>query len=54
MGTAGSNRRVDGRFGVFATGLLQKPRRLLLVCYAEVWLLVQLEGVRVAGDSYLN
>lgn len=54
MGTAGSNRRVGGRSGVFATGLLQIRSGLLPVCYAEVWLLVQFEGVRVAGDSYLN
>ncbi|CAB4883251.1 unannotated protein [freshwater metagenome] len=54
MGAAGSKCRVGGRFGVFVTGLLQKRSGLLPVCYAEVWLLVQLEGVRVAGDSYLN
>ena len=35
MGTAGSNCRVDGRFGVFATCLLQTRCRLLPVCYAE-------------------
>ena len=34
--------------------LLQIRSGLLPVCYAEVWLLVQFEGVRVAGDSYLN
>ena len=54
MGAAGSNCRADGRFGLFATGLLQIRSGLLPVCYAEVWLLVQLEGVRVPGDSYLN
>jgi len=54
MGAAGSNRPFDQRLGAVATGLLQIRSGLLLVCYAEVRLLVQLEGVRVPGDSYLN
>ena len=36
MGTAGSNRRVDGRFGVFANALLPEGERSLAVCYAQV------------------
>ena len=54
VGAAGSNRRILKRFGELATELLQIRSGLLLVCYAEVRLLVQLEGVRVPGDSYLN
>jgi len=45
MGAAGSNGGVDGRFGVFAKGLLQKSERLLQICYAEVWLFIQIEGL---------
>jgi len=40
MGTAGSNRPFDQRLGAVATGLLQIRSGLLLVCYAEVRLLV--------------
>ena len=35
MGAAGSNRRADGRFGVFATGLLPGSPVLLPDCYSQ-------------------
>ena len=34
IGSAGSKCRFGGRFGLFATGLLLKLRRLLPTCYA--------------------
>jgi hypothetical protein len=36
MGAAGSNYRIDGRLGVFATGLLPARSRASGICYFYV------------------